>query len=102
MCGCEASALRRITSKAVLEPMYADQPTGAGANERLDRWTAWAQVLPDDPSQEDSVLEWLRYTLHHDLDTPAALQAVDAFVDRAPADDESIDAIDALLGVRLR
>lgn len=74
----------------------------AMANERLDRWTAWAQVLPDDPSHDDSVLEWLRYTLHHDLDTPAALQAVDAFVDRAPADDVSIDAIDALLGVRLR
>lgn len=72
------------------------------ANERLDRWTAWAQVLPDDPSLEDSVLDWLRYTLHHDLDTPAALQAVDAFVARAPADDVSIDAIDALLGVRLR
>ncbi|GAA2173180.1 cysteine--1-D-myo-inosityl 2-amino-2-deoxy-alpha-D-glucopyranoside ligase [Agrococcus versicolor] len=72
------------------------------ADARLDAWTAWAQIPPDDPSLDDSVLEWLRSTLHHDLDTPAALQAVDAFIARAPADDVSIDAIDALLGVRLR
>lgn len=72
------------------------------ANARLDAWTAWAQVPPDDPSLDDSVLEWLRFTLQHDLDTPAALQAVDDFIARAPADDVSIDAIDALLGIRLR
>jgi L-cysteine:1D-myo-inositol 2-amino-2-deoxy-alpha-D-glucopyranoside ligase len=72
------------------------------ADARLDRWLAWAQTHPDDPSQDESVLDWLRYTLHHDLDTPAALQAVDAFVARAPADDVSVDAIDALLGIRLR
>ena len=55
----------------------------------------------DDPSLGESVVPWLRVTLADDLNTPAALQAVDAFIQRAPADEGSLAAIDALLGIDL-
>lgn len=71
------------------------------AEQRLDRWAAWARVEGDDPSLVDSVVPWLRVTLAADLDTPAALQAIDDFVLRAPADEGSLAAIDALLGIDL-
>ncbi|WP_309137087.1 cysteine--1-D-myo-inosityl 2-amino-2-deoxy-alpha-D-glucopyranoside ligase [Agrococcus sp. HG114] len=77
-------------------------PQLARAEARLDRWLAWAATPPDDPSLDDSVVPWLRVTLHDDLNTPAALQAVDAFIERAPADEGSLAAIDALLGIDLR
>lgn len=72
------------------------------AEQRLDRWLAWAAVPADDPSQDESVVAWLRVTLADDLNAPAALQAVDAFALRAPADEASVAAIDALLGIDLR
>nr|WP_241429192.1 cysteine--1-D-myo-inosityl 2-amino-2-deoxy-alpha-D-glucopyranoside ligase [Agrococcus sp. ARC_14] len=72
------------------------------AEQRLDRWLAWAQLPDDDPSLAESLVPWLRVTLHDDLNTPAALQAVDAFALRAPADEGSLAAIDALLGIDLR
>ncbi|SDR65985.1 L-cysteine:1D-myo-inositol 2-amino-2-deoxy-alpha-D-glucopyranoside ligase [Agrococcus carbonis] len=72
------------------------------AERRLDRWLAWSVTPDDDPSHADSVVPWLRVTLADDLNTPAALQAVDAFIARAPADEASIAAIDALLGIDLR
>ena len=46
------------------------------AEQRLDRWAAWARTPNDDPSLEDSIVPWLRVTIASDLDTPAALQAV--------------------------
>lgn len=72
------------------------------AEARLDRWLEWAATPADDPSRDDSVVPWLRVTLQDDLNTPAALQAVDAFALRAPADEGSLAAIDALLGIDLR
>jgi L-cysteine:1D-myo-inositol 2-amino-2-deoxy-alpha-D-glucopyranoside ligase len=72
------------------------------AEQRLDRWLAWAEAPDDDPSLAESVVPWLRVTLQDDLNTPAALQAVDAFTLRAPADEGSLAAIDALLGIDLR
>ena len=72
------------------------------AEARLDRWLAWSRTTVDDPSLAESVVPWLRVTLHDDLNTPAALQAVDAFIGRAPADEASLAAIDALLGIDLR
>lgn len=72
------------------------------AEARLDRWLAWSTTPDDDPSLAESVVPWLRVTLADDLNTPAALQAVDAFIQRAPADEGSLSAIDALLGVDLR
>ena len=71
------------------------------AEQRLDRWLAWAAMPDDDPSLGESVVPWLRVTLADDLNTPAALQAVDAFIQRAPADEGSLAAIDALLGIDL-
>ncbi|WP_072313504.1 hypothetical protein [Agrococcus sp. Marseille-P2731] len=72
------------------------------AEARLDRWLAWSRVPDDDPSLAESIVPWLRVTLQDDLNTPAALQAVDAFALRAPADEGSLAAIDALLGIDLR
>lgn len=72
------------------------------AEQRLDRWLEWSTTPDDDPSLAESVVPWLRVTLHDDLSTPAALQAVDAFIQRAPADEGSLAAIDALLGIDLR
>lgn len=71
------------------------------AEERLDRWLDWSATPDDDPSLGESLVPWLRVTLHDDLGTPAALQAVDAFIRRAPADEGSLAAIDALLGIDL-
>ncbi|GEK81208.1 cysteine--1-D-myo-inosityl 2-amino-2-deoxy-alpha-D-glucopyranoside ligase [Agrococcus baldri] len=72
------------------------------AEQRLDRWLAWSATPDDDPSLAESIVPWLRVTLADDLNTPAALQAVDAFIQRAPADEGSLAAIDALLGIDLR
>ena len=72
------------------------------AEQRLDRWLAWSDRSADDPSQDECVVPWLRVTLGDDLNTPAALQAVDAFARRAPADEGSLAGIDALLGIDLR
>lgn len=71
------------------------------AEARLDRWLAWSATPDDDPSLGESIVPWLRVTLADDLHTPAALQAVDAFIQRAPADEGSLAAIDALLGIDL-
>ncbi len=67
------------------------------AEERLSRWTAWAAdaVQADDPFVDD-----LRRILALDLDTPGALAAIEART-AEPATVAAIDAIDALLGVRL-
>jgi L-cysteine:1D-myo-inositol 2-amino-2-deoxy-alpha-D-glucopyranoside ligase len=77
------------------------------AEERLARWRA-AAALPAGPSA-DATLARLRERLTDDLDTPAALAAVDRWADEAltsggsdPAAPGLVrDAVDALLGVRL-
>jgi L-cysteine:1D-myo-inositol 2-amino-2-deoxy-alpha-D-glucopyranoside ligase len=67
---------------------------------RLATWETWASNAVE--VSDATLLEQLRSALANDLDTPAALAAVDARVasgERATTTD--LDAIDALLGVRL-
>jgi L-cysteine:1D-myo-inositol 2-amino-2-deoxy-alpha-D-glucopyranoside ligase len=79
----------------------------AQAEARLARWRA-AAALPAGPPADDLVLR-LRTHLADDLDTPAALAAVDAWageaLDRRGADADAPrlvrSALDALLGVAL-
>ena len=71
-----------------------------GAQCRLGEWETWAA----EPSEtaDATLLEALRSALVDDLDTPAALAAVDARIaSGARASTTDLDAIDALLGVRL-
>lgn len=78
------------------------------ARARLDRWRR-AAVLPAAGSADDTVAR-LRQHLADDLDTPKALAALDNWADEALAyggsDVEApaliTDAVDALLGIRLR
>jgi L-cysteine:1D-myo-inositol 2-amino-2-deoxy-alpha-D-glucopyranoside ligase len=79
----------------------------AEAVERLARWRA-AVSRPDGPSA-DALVEEIRDALADDLDTPAALRAMDAWAERqltGGGADESAPglasrAVDALLGVAL-
>jgi len=67
---------------------------------RLATWETWASDAVE--GADATLLDQLRSALANDLDTPAALAAVDARVasgERATSTD--LDAIDALLGVRL-
>jgi L-cysteine:1D-myo-inositol 2-amino-2-deoxy-alpha-D-glucopyranoside ligase len=67
---------------------------------RLATWQAWAATVDD--SADATLVEALRTALADDLDTPRALALVDERVDSgAVARTGDIDAIDALLGVRL-
>ena len=78
------------------------------ADERLERWRAAAGAAAGPPA--DDVLDGVRRHLADDLNTPAALAAVDRWVDetlRVGGRDEAAPALvarvaDALLGVRLR
>lgn len=71
------------------------------ATERLERWTAWA-ATPEDNPQEREHLEELRTVLADDLNTPGALNVVDGWVASGRAASAvMVDAVDALLGVRL-
>ncbi len=70
------------------------------AVERLARWTAWAAS----PTEGESIVlvATLREVLVNDLNTPDALNAVDAYIALgAPATTGDLDALDALLGLRL-
>jgi L-cysteine:1D-myo-inositol 2-amino-2-deoxy-alpha-D-glucopyranoside ligase len=72
----------------------------AEAQCRLGTWETWA-AAPSDRA-DATLLEALRSALANDLDTPAALAAVDAHVaSGAAATRTDLDAIDALLGLRL-
>lgn len=73
------------------------------AQERLDKWRAWASKASSENTYTDgdTLLDWLRLTLADDLNTPAALQAIDNAVASHTPDALAIDAIDALLGIRL-
>jgi len=67
------------------------------AEDRLVRWSAWAVNAA---GTDDPFVGLLRTILARDLDTPAALAAVEARTAH-PASADAIEAIDALLGVRL-
>lgn len=72
------------------------------AQERLARWGAWAESATSRVSRETALLGELRALLSRDLDTPSAIAAIDASIAagvRATLVD--LDAIDALLGIRL-
>jgi L-cysteine:1D-myo-inositol 2-amino-2-deoxy-alpha-D-glucopyranoside ligase len=70
------------------------------AMKRLASWEAWAANTTNDP--DEPFLAELRALLADDLDSPAALTAIDARIAaEAPASAVLIDAIDALLGIRL-
>jgi L-cysteine:1D-myo-inositol 2-amino-2-deoxy-alpha-D-glucopyranoside ligase len=96
----------------------------AAARERLARWSAWAATgagTGTDTSTDVAGAEvsgtqlaastglaagltaTLRAVLSNDLDTPSALIAIDeAIAAGAGASASDVDAIDALLGIRLR
>ncbi|WP_277959876.1 cysteine--1-D-myo-inosityl 2-amino-2-deoxy-alpha-D-glucopyranoside ligase [Frigoribacterium faeni] len=76
------------------------------AERRLERWLAWAATRAGGavpvPTPTPLVVG-LRSSLADDLDTPSALDAVDAVVARGTAPSEvDVDAVQALLGVDLR
>ena len=75
---------------------------------RLATWQAWAATAVESAdatgreSADATLVEALRSALADDLDTPGALAAVDRHVaSGSPAGPVDVDAIDALLGVRL-
>jgi L-cysteine:1D-myo-inositol 2-amino-2-deoxy-alpha-D-glucopyranoside ligase len=72
------------------------------AEKRLERWTAWARNVSLRPARETALLGEIRAVMANDLDTAAALGAIDATIAAGvSATDVDLDAIDALLGVRL-
>jgi L-cysteine:1D-myo-inositol 2-amino-2-deoxy-alpha-D-glucopyranoside ligase len=76
------------------------------AERRLERWLAWAATRAGGavpvPAPTPLVVG-LRSSLADDLDTPSALDAVDAVVARGTAPSEvDVDAVQALLGIDLR
>ena len=73
------------------------------ATARLAAWSMWAaSPKGSDETSSDSLVAALRANLSEDLDTPAALRAIDeqAATDSGPRTGE-LEAIDALLGIRL-
>lgn len=78
------------------------------ADERLASWREWAATaadgtLPKDGAVDDGAfLAELRERLADDLDTPGAIAAIDAHIYRGTAATQvALDALDALLGIRL-
>jgi L-cysteine:1D-myo-inositol 2-amino-2-deoxy-alpha-D-glucopyranoside ligase len=70
------------------------------AADRLARWSRWAADAADGDS--DTLMDALRGILPNDLDTPAAVSAIDLLISsgvRASSGD--LRSIDALLGIRL-
>jgi L-cysteine:1D-myo-inositol 2-amino-2-deoxy-alpha-D-glucopyranoside ligase len=70
---------------------------------RLGAWSQFADRAPDAQACDPrAVIDELRRALVNDLDTPAALDVIDRAASRGVADPRPVvDAIDALLGVRL-
>jgi L-cysteine:1D-myo-inositol 2-amino-2-deoxy-alpha-D-glucopyranoside ligase len=74
----------------------------ADAAQRLARWSAWARNVSSRPARETALLAEIRAVMANDLDTASALNAIDATIDAGvSATDVDLDAIDALLGIRL-
>ncbi|CAG7602629.1 cysteine--1-D-myo-inosityl 2-amino-2-deoxy-alpha-D-glucopyranoside ligase [Leucobacter soli] len=101
--GADPSAIRLALLahhyRAEWEWFDADLET---ATRRLEAWRAGAQRSAADPASSVAVLQQLRQSLANDLDTPVMLATLDAALDRG-VDDPAliIDAVDALLGVKL-
>ncbi len=71
----------------------------ADAQQRLERWMLWAM---GSRGSATSLVAEVRGCLAADLDAPAALRAIDArAVANEPPSPAELDAIDALLGIRL-
>jgi L-cysteine:1D-myo-inositol 2-amino-2-deoxy-alpha-D-glucopyranoside ligase len=90
---------------AVLSQQYRDDwewtdELLADAQQRLASWSAWVSGARS--MRTTGILDELRTALSRDLDTPTAVAAVDARAagNSVPAEVE-LDAIDALLGIRL-
>jgi L-cysteine:1D-myo-inositol 2-amino-2-deoxy-alpha-D-glucopyranoside ligase len=72
------------------------------AQARLDRWVAWAASTDDRVVRETALLAEVRVLLSDDLNTAGALDAIDATIAAGVSGTVvDLDAIDALLGVRL-
>jgi len=70
------------------------------ASDRLERWSTWAAEPVD--AESDTLLDALRGILPEDLDTPAAVAAIDLLISSGvQASTGDLRAIDALLGVTL-
>jgi L-cysteine:1D-myo-inositol 2-amino-2-deoxy-alpha-D-glucopyranoside ligase len=70
------------------------------AGERLSSWEAWSARPAS--GADTGLLDELRVILANDLDTPAALRRIDECIaSGAAATPLLVDAIDALLGIRL-
>ncbi|MCY7325628.1 MAG: cysteine--1-D-myo-inosityl 2-amino-2-deoxy-alpha-D-glucopyranoside ligase, partial [Microbacteriaceae bacterium] len=73
------------------------------ADRRLTLWRDWAEREQPDAQATDSLTSALRAALSDDLDTVAALDAVDRAVSTGQAPDTgALDAVHALLGIDLR
>jgi L-cysteine:1D-myo-inositol 2-amino-2-deoxy-alpha-D-glucopyranoside ligase len=72
------------------------------AHDRLNRWLGWAAHTNDRVVRETALLAEVRTLLSDDLNTAGALAAIDASINAGvSATVVDLDAIDALLGVRL-
>jgi L-cysteine:1D-myo-inositol 2-amino-2-deoxy-alpha-D-glucopyranoside ligase len=70
------------------------------SSERLAAWSAWAAQAAVDT--DEAFIAELRGILANDLDTPRAIEAIDARIAAGiPAAPDVIAAVDALLGIRL-
>ena len=78
----------------------------ATALDRLARWSEWASSVAQDESaanEPSALLTRLRETLADDLDSPAAIDSVDAAIaSGVPPTLVDLEAIHALLGIDLR
>lgn len=71
------------------------------AIDRLSQWQSWARGAAP-AAAECTLVEQVRAAVSRDLDTPAALAAVDRWIaSGATATTEDVTVIDALLGIRL-
>jgi L-cysteine:1D-myo-inositol 2-amino-2-deoxy-alpha-D-glucopyranoside ligase len=95
----------RAIRLALLSQRYRDnwewtQSLLDSATDRLARWTEWTDNPQD--GESDTLLDALRNILPEDLDTPAAVAAVDLVISSGvPASAGDLRALDALLGIRL-
>jgi L-cysteine:1D-myo-inositol 2-amino-2-deoxy-alpha-D-glucopyranoside ligase len=73
------------------------------ARDRLNRWLGWAAHTNDRVVHETALLAEVRTLLSNDLNSADALSAIDASINAGvSATVVDLDAINALLGVRLR
>lgn len=72
------------------------------AQQRLANWSLWAENVTSRGGRETALLGEIRVLLAHDLNSAGALAAIDASIAAGvAATDVDLDAIDALLGIRL-